>query len=124
MDTNEYEREAKERWGQTEAYRQSKERTKDWTRKDYARLKEKNEIWIKHFVTQMPYGPESKEIQTLIDEHYNSLRTFYEPNLELYRGLAEMDIADPRFTAYYEAYATGLAQFMHDAMIYYVDTHK
>ena len=32
-------------------------------------------------------------------------------------GLAEMYVADPRFTARYEALAPGLAQYVHDAVL-------
>ncbi len=31
-------------------------------------------------------------------------------------GLAEMYLADPRFTATYEKMAAGLAQYLHDAI--------
>jgi hypothetical protein len=34
----------------------------------------------------------------------------------MHRGLAEMYLADPRFTANYENVAVGLAQYMHDAI--------
>ena len=67
---------------------------------------------------------DGKPIQELIDKHFNNLRHFYEPNLELYRGLAAMYVEDKRFTAYFEKYAKGLAQFMHDAMIAYCDRQK
>lgn len=121
---NQYAAEAKERWGHTDAYRQSQERTKNWTKEDYARIKHDADTWMKHFATHMKHKPDSDVVQELIDQHYNALRTFYEPNLELYRGLAEMYISDERFTSYYERYAVGLAQFMHDAMIAYCDNHE
>lgn len=116
-----YAEEARQRWGHTEAFKQSQERTKHWTKEDYARLKEDADKWMKHLAAHMHHAPESPIVQQLIDQHYNSLRTFYEPSPELYRGLAEMYITDERFTAYFERYATGLAQFMHDAMMSYVD---
>lgn len=122
---DQYAQEAKERWGNTEAYKQSQERYGKLTKEEKQKLKVDADIWMQHVAKQMQTNdPHSAVAQELIDQHYNSLRTFYEPNLELYKGLAEMYIADPRFAAYYEKYATGLAQWMHDAMIYYVETHK
>jgi DNA-binding transcriptional MerR regulator len=121
---NEYAEEAKKRWGHTEAYKQSQERTKNWTQEDYAHFKEESDRWMKNFVAHTHNDPQSPIIQTLINEHYNSLRTFYEPSIEMYRGLADMYINDPRFKAYYEKYKVGLAQFMHDAMYYYCDNQK
>ena len=42
---------------------------------------------------------------------------FYECTSEIHVGLAEMYIADPRFTATYEQIAPGLAQYLHDAIL-------
>ena len=42
----------------------------------------------------------------------------------MYRGLGDMYVADPRFAAYYEKYAPGLAQFMRDAMHAYCDAQE
>ncbi len=44
-------------------------------------------------------------------------RDFYECSYEMHRGLAEMYIADPRFTGNYEKVAQGLAQYVHDAIL-------
>ncbi|MEP7081568.1 MAG: TipAS antibiotic-recognition domain-containing protein [Chloroflexota bacterium] len=41
---------------------------------------------------------------------------FYECSYEMHVGLAEMYVADPRFTATYEKIAPGLAQYLHDAI--------
>lgn len=122
-EVNEYADEAKKRWGHTDAWKQSQERTRDWTKADYAKLKADADKWMKNFAAQMGHGPKSEAAQKLIDEHYNALRTFYEPNLEMYRGLADMYVADERFKAYYEKYAAGLAEFMRTAMHEYCDTH-
>lgn len=42
--------------------------------------------------------------------------SFYDCSYEMHVGLAEMYIADPRFTATYEKIAPGLAQYLHDAI--------
>lgn len=121
---DQYAEEVKARWGNTEAYKQSKERTKNWTNADYDRLKQDADTWMKAFVLEIPKGATSPEVQKMIADHYNALRTFYEPNLKMYRGLADMYVDDPRFAAYYEKYAPGLAVFMRDAMHFYVDTEE
>lgn len=41
---------------------------------------------------------------------------FYPCSYEIHVGLAEMYVADPRFTATYEKIAPGLAQYLHDAI--------
>lgn len=122
---DQYTKEAKERWGNTETYKQSQERYGKLTKAEKDKLKVDADIWMRHVASQMrQHGPTSATAQELIAQHYNNLRTFYEPNLEMYKGLAEMYVADPRFAAYYEKYAEGLAQWMHDAMIEYVETQE
>ena len=44
-------------------------------------------------------------------------RWFYECTPEIHAGLAEMYVADPRFTATYEKIAPGLAQYLRDAIV-------
>ncbi|MFP4114662.1 MAG: MerR family transcriptional regulator [Spirochaetota bacterium] len=41
---------------------------------------------------------------------------FYEADASRYRGLAEMYVADHRFTAYYDGFAPGLAEFLAQAI--------
>ncbi len=119
-----YTEEARQRWGDTEAFKQSQIRVKKMGKEGLNQvLKETCKIY-EDIVSQMPQGPESESVQLLMAKHYNSLRAFYEPNLELYRGLADLYIADERFEAFYEKIAVGLAQFMHDAMLHYADVNE
>lgn len=114
--------EAKERWGNTEAYRQSVDRMKKMSQEELEELGRKGEEWTSNFSTLMDEDPGSAPIQELIAQHYAGLRTFYEPNPESYRGLADMYVNDPRFTMYYDKHRPGLAKFMRDAMHMYADS--
>lgn len=119
-----YAKEAEKRWGNTEAYRVSKERAMKMSKEDIEELKRSGDLFQKKLAATMPKGPTSPEFQELIKEHYNSLRTFYEPNLEMYRGLADLYVDDPRFTDAYDRYAPGLAKCMREAMLYYIAEQK
>jgi len=119
-----YAEEAKQRWGHTEAWRQSQERYKKMTKDDLANIKRGADLWMKKAALLVGRPVTDTEVQTMIAEHYNALRTWYEPNLVMYRGLADMYVNDPRFAAYYEKYAKGLAQFMRDAMHVYCDIQE
>lgn len=121
-DVKAYVEEAKARWGNTDAWKQSMERTRRMTKADMAKLKKKADEFMRILATHVAMDPACGAAQQLIAQHYEGLRTFYDPNPALYRGLADMYIADPRFTLYYEKYAKGLAQFMHKAMHTYADT--
>jgi DNA-binding transcriptional MerR regulator len=118
------EAEAKERWGETDAYKQSMERVKKMSKEEMNELGRKGEGWTKNFSTHMDEDPKSEVVQKLIAEHYNALRTFYEPSLEMYRGLATMYVDDARFAKYYDKHRPGLAKFMRDAMLHYVETEE
>lgn len=119
-----YADEAKARWGNTDAYKQSAERVAKMSKEDMIAIKKAADQLMQDIAANMSFGAGSKEIQKLIGKHYDALRKFYEPNLKMYRGLADMYVADPRFTAYYEKYAKGLALFMRDAMHIYADQNE
>lgn len=124
QEMDQYAEEAKQRWGNTEAYKQSQERTKHWTDDDRRRIAKDGIEFMKKVAESMPKGSTSPEAQELIAQHYNSLRTFYEPNCEMYRGLGSMYVDDARFTKYFEDIAPGLAVFMRDAMHAYCDAQE
>jgi DNA-binding MarR family transcriptional regulator len=121
---NRYAKEAKERWGKTDAYKQSQEKTKKLTKEDWEKINRKNEELLREIIAEMDKGPASAEVQKLIGRHYDALRYFYEPNLIMYRGLGNMYSEDPRFSAYYEKYKKGLAQFMKEAINAFCDARK
>lgn len=119
-----YADEVKQRWGHTEAYKQSMERASKMTKADTEKYKQDSDRFMKKVAETMDKGATSPEFQALIAEHFESLSTWYEPNLEMYRGLAKMYVEDPRFTAYYEKYHEGLATVFSEAMLYFVEHHE
>ncbi len=117
----EYAPEAERRWGHTDAYKQSKERTKHLTKDDYKRMAKDADVFMKTLAACIDAGPAAKKTQELIAQHYESLRAFYDPSPELYRGLGQMYVDDHRFRAYYEKYDPRMPEFMRDAMNAYCD---
>jgi DNA-binding transcriptional MerR regulator len=116
-----YAEEVKQRWGHTDAYKQSMERASKMTKADYEKYKHDADIFMKKVAETMDKGATSPEFQALIAEHFKSLSTWYEPNFEMYRGLAKMYVEDPRFTAYYEKYRVGLAKVFSEGMLYFIE---
>lgn len=121
---NLYEQEAKERWGNTDAYKQSQEKVKNMSKEDWERIGKENDDLLKELVANMQESPSSPKIQSLIGRHYNNLRNFYEPNLEMYRGLAEMYVSDARFGEFFAKYHKNLAPFMREAMLEYCKANE
>lgn len=123
-DYKKYAHEVEKRWGQTEAYRQSQEKMRKMSKADMDRIKKEGEDLMRDIAAKMELGPKNTEVQSLIQKHYDNLRYFYEPNLEMYRCMANMYVDDQRFTAYFEKFATGLAGFMREAIFFFCDSRK
>lgn len=121
-----YTEEARQKWGNTEAFKQSQERVKKMGKEGLKKVMEEGKKLTLELADALKAGedPKSDKVQKLIARHYDGLRAFYEPNFEMYRGLAEMYVADPRFKANYEKVAVGLAEYLRDGMIYYADTNE
>lgn len=121
-----YQEEARKKWGHTDAFKQSQERVKKMGKDGLNEVLKESGKLTEEIASCMKSDehPESEKVQILIAQHYEGLRAFYEPNLEMYRGLGNMYVADERFKATYEKIAEGLAQFMRDAMIYYCNVKE
>ena len=64
------------------------------------------------------------EVQALIAKHHGHVCRFYDYTFKEYRGLGEMYVANPRFAAYYDSYAAGLAQFLKNAIAFYCNINE
>lgn len=118
-----YSEEAKERWGHTDAWKQSQERVKEMGKDGLKKALDDSKAITLAIAECMKAGLPASDAKTQkhIAEHYTWLRNFYEPGLEMYRGLGEMYVADERFTKTYEDIAPGLAQYMRDGMVAFAD---
>jgi hypothetical protein len=117
---NQYENEVKERWGDTDAYKQSTARTSKYTQADFAAAKIDQEAATELFVTAFgnSYSVNSEEAQRAVAAHRASItKWFYDCSIDMQKNLALMYIGDPRFKAYYDGRAKGLAQYVHDAIM-------
>lgn len=123
-DVRQYQEEVKERWGNTEAYRQSMKRVQKMTKEEMEKMKESAELLVQNLARSMDKGIRDKEVQALIAEHYKGIQLFYDCPLEMYRGLGKTYVDDPRFTAYYDRHRSGLAIFVRDAIAYFCDIRE
>ncbi len=120
---NPYQDEARERWGHTDAWKQSQERVGKMSKEQFVAVGKEADDITKQIVALKDAGkvPSDPAVLTLVARHYNWLRHFYEPSHEMYRGLGDMYVQDERFAANYDKYGVGTAQFMRDAMHAYCD---
>ena len=119
FDPAEYEQEAQQRWGNTDAYRQSQRRVARYTKADWERMKAESAEPVNRLVSAMQAGRSANSIEAMdaAEGHRRHISDwFYDCTYEIHAGLAEMYLADRRFTATYETIAPGLAQYVHDAI--------
>jgi MerR family transcriptional regulator, thiopeptide resistance regulator len=118
-DPDQYAAEAKERWGKTDAFRESRRRVSSYTKADWLQLKAEAEACGERLVAAMRSGaaPNSEAAMDVAEEHRQHIsRWFYECSYEIHTGLGQMYVDDPRFTATYEAIAPGLAAYLNAAI--------
>ncbi|AJY75489.1 MerR family transcriptional regulator [Paenibacillus beijingensis] len=117
-----YEAETEQRWGHTDAYKESQRRTASYKEEDWKRIKESGDDIYRRLIAAMPKGAADEETQRIIAEHRQYISdNFYECSLEIYRGLGEMYVNDPRFTKNIDKYEPGLAAFFREAIHVYCD---
>jgi DNA-binding transcriptional MerR regulator len=117
-DPAQYDAEVEERWGETEAYAQSKRKTAAYSKEDWLAIKAEQESIGTRFVQAMQSGaaPDSEQAMDVAEAHRQSIsRWFYDCSPEMHAGLGRMYVEDERFTATYEAMAPGLAQYVSTA---------
>ncbi len=115
-----YADETRERWGDTDAYRQSQRRTTRYTKDDWLTIKQDGDGITRGFADLFAAGvpaddPRATDVAESHRQHLS--RWFYDCGHDMHRGLAEMYVADPRFTANYEEVAPGLVRYVHDAIV-------
>lgn len=116
----EFEKEVKERWGDTDAYRQSKAKTSSYTKEDFQAAKVDQEAATELFVYAFgnSHAVTSEKAQAAVVAHREAIsKWFYECSVEMQKNLAVMYIEDPRFKEYYDGRVRGLAQYVHDSIM-------
>ena len=117
---DDYQAEAQERWGQTDAWKQSADRTARYTKADWADIKADMDETNAEFVAAKRAGEPAdgdravaaaERARRHIDER------FYDCDHAFHRCLGEMYVNDDRFAATYEALEPGLAVYVRDAII-------
>jgi DNA-binding transcriptional MerR regulator len=124
--TDEYQAEAHERWGETDAWRQSAARTKRYTKADWEAVKAEMEAVTTAFVDAKRAGlpPTSGEAMDAAEAARRHIHDrFYDLSHEMHKGLGDMYVADPRFTKTYEDLEPGLAAYVRDAIHANADRH-
>ncbi len=118
-----YKNEVKEKWGNTEAYKEYSQKSKGYSKDSFNALGEGLERILEEFAICMNSGatPDSKESQNLVEKLQNYItENFYTCTNEILAGLGQMYVADERFKNNIDKHSVGTAEFVSKAIEYYV----
>jgi DNA-binding transcriptional MerR regulator len=115
--------EAQARWGDTDAWKQSQQRTARLTEDDWARVRADGTALLDALAESKRAGvaPGSPRADELAARHRASIEQFYDCGDDMHRCLVQMYLADERFTRYYDDVEPGLAQYVHDIVVASID---
>lgn len=111
---NDYESEVRSRWGNTDAYREHEQKTKNYTKKKWA---EANDGMMAIFVEfaackasgASAYSDEAQALVAKLQAHITE--NYYTCTDGILEGLGKMYVADERFKKDIDKYGEGTAEF-------------
>ncbi|GEE01277.1 MerR family transcriptional regulator [Gordonia spumicola] len=125
--SDEYQAEAEERWGETDAWAQSAARTSTYTKAYWAEVKAEQDAVNAEFVNAKRSGEPADGERARAAAERARLQIndrFYDCDHEFHRCLGEMYVADERFAATYDALEPGLARYVRDAIVANSDSYR
>jgi DNA-binding transcriptional MerR regulator len=115
FDPGRYEDEAKQRWGDTEAYKISAQRTKSYSEADWRRVKDEQAAIYADALAAMQDGVRSDERRAMdvAERHRLSIdRWFYPCSPKMHCGLADLWEADQRYAHSIDKHGAGLTRYL------------
>ena len=119
-----YETEARERYGNTEAYHEHEQKTKNYTKEKWAEANDGMMAIFAEFAACKQNGAnaDSVEAQALVAKlQAHITANYYTCTDEILAGLGKMYVADERFKKNIDKYGEGTAEFASEGIRIYVE---
>ena len=119
-----YETEARERWGNTDAYREHEKKTKNYTKEKWAEINEELMPIFAELAACKDNGAsaDSAEAQALVAKlQAHITENYYTCTDEILAGLGQMYVADERFKKNVDKSGEGTAEFAAEGIRIYVE---
>ncbi|WP_030199654.1 MerR family transcriptional regulator [Streptomyces sp. NRRL S-87] len=126
QDPEQYADEAEQRWGGTDAYKESARRTATYTKEDWLRIRAEGDALNGRLLALMEAGEpaDSEAAMDAAEEHRAQMsRNFYDCPHAMHRCLGEMYVADVRFTENIDKAGPGLAAYLSAAIVANAERH-
>lgn len=117
-----YAKEASEKWGNTDAYKESEKKTSSYSKEKWNEVNAGMDSIMEEFAECMKSGedPSDKEAQLLVEKWQNFItENYYKCTNEILAGLGQMYTADDRFRSNIDSHGDGTAEFMSQAISTY-----
>lgn len=117
-----YSAEAREKWGQTHAYKEHAEKTEHYDKRKWNDLAEEMERILAAFAACMKNAEAAESVQAqalvkMLQEHITG--NYYHCTKEILAGLGQMYVADDRFKNNIDKHGDGTAAFIREAIEVY-----
>ena len=119
-----YETEVRERFGNTDAYREHKQKTKNYTKEKWAEANDGLMAIFAEFAALKNSGAiaDSAEAEALVAKlQAHITENYYTCTDEILAGLGKMYVADERFKKNIDKYGDGTAEFVSEGIRIYVE---
>ena len=117
--SNDFETEVRSRWGNTDAYREHEQKTKNYTKEKWAEANDGLMAIFAEFAACLASGAsaDSAKAQSLVVKLQNHITAnYYTCTDEILSGLGKMYVADERFKKNIDKYGEGTAEFASTAI--------
>ena len=119
-----YETEARERWGATDAYREHEQKTKNYTKEKWTEANDGLMAIFAEFAALKNSGAsaDSTEAQTLVTKlQAHITENYYTCTNEILAGLGKTYVSDERFKKNIDKCSDGTAEFVSEGIRIYVE---
>ena len=119
-----YETEVRSRWGDTDAYREHEQKTKNYTKEKWAEVNDALMAIFAEFAACKQRGvtTDSNEAQALVAKlQAHITANYYTCTDEILAGLGKMYVADERFKKNIDKYGEGTAEFAAEGIRIHVE---
>ena len=116
--------EARERWGDIDAYREHEQKTKSYTKEKWAEANDGLMAIFAEFAAGKTAGfaPDSPKMQSLVVKLRDYItENYYTCTNEILAGLGKMYVADERFKKNIDKYGEGTSEFAAEGIKIYVE---
>lgn len=117
-----YAQEKKQKYGNTDAYKESQKKTNQYAKKDWSSIMKRwDEIYnkIASLMDKETSNPKVQEIVGELRDHIT--KYFYNCTPDIFRGLGDLYVYDKRFTDNIDKYKVGLSKYIREAIYIYCD---